>query len=130
MSLADVPFAQSLGAQMLECGEGRAKLRLAGRDDQKNGVGTVHGGVIMALLDIVMARAVRSLKDGGPVATVEMKTSFLEGAVAPLEASGACVRNGRNVLFAEGEIVGADGRVVARASATFVTRSGAPKAWD
>ncbi|MFN9185122.1 MAG: PaaI family thioesterase, partial [Betaproteobacteria bacterium] len=77
----DVPFMRELGARLLGAADGQAQVALELQPRHGNSWGVGHGGVVMALLDVAMARAGRSLieRDGrlgvGSV-TVEMKTSF------------------------------------------------------
>ncbi|HET7730663.1 MAG TPA: PaaI family thioesterase [Usitatibacter sp.] len=118
-----IPFASLLGIELLERGEGRAVLRLALREELMNSFGAAHGGVVMTLLDIAMATAARSLdpKAVGAI-TVEMKTSFLGAGKGVLIATGECLHLGRSVAFCEGKVHGADGKLAASASGTFMLR--------
>ncbi len=76
----------------------------------------------MAVLDVAMAVAARSLEpDGRGVVTIEMKTSFIqagppEGRVV---ATGVCVHRTTSLAFCEAEIRDDRDRIVARASGTF-----------
>jgi uncharacterized protein (TIGR00369 family) len=92
-----------------------------------NSWAVVHGGVLMTLLDFVMAMAGRSARPelaregaqaGGNV-TVEMKTTFIRPGKGALTVTASCVHAGRSLSFCEGEIVDDQGRAVARASGTF-----------
>ena len=84
-----------------------------------------HGGVLLSLLDVVMAMAGWSLDPGaeGGV-TVEMKTSFLQPAKAGsrLTASAHALHSSRSLAFCEGEIRDTDDRLIAKAMGTFKTR--------
>jgi uncharacterized protein (TIGR00369 family) len=88
-----------------------------------------HGGVVMALLDVAMARAGRSLveRDGrlgvGSV-TVEMKTSFFRPARGTVVAHGRVLHRSTTMTYCEAELVDAGGVLVAKALGTikFLTR--------
>jgi len=53
-------FAAHSGIELVEIAEGRAKARMPIRDCHRNGVGTVHGGAIFTLADLVFAAASNS----------------------------------------------------------------------
>jgi len=124
-----VPFLESLGARLLEMGDGRALATLVPRPEHMNSWGVVHGGVLMTLLDFVMSMAGRSMRtdlrggDGnaGGNLTVEMKTTFIRPGKETLFISGHCLQAGRTLNFCEGEIRDHTQQLVARASGTFKT---------
>lgn len=53
-------FAAHSGIELLEIVEGRAKAKMPIQDCHRNGVGTVHGGAIFTLADLVFAAASNS----------------------------------------------------------------------
>ena len=122
-----IPFIEALGVQLLEMADGRARATMMPRPEHMNSWAVVHGGVLMTLLDFVMAMAGRSARpelaregaSAGGNLTVEMKTTFLRPGKGALTVTAHCVHAGRSLSFCEGEIVDADGRPVARASGTF-----------
>lgn len=122
-----IPFIESLGVELLEMADGRARATMAPRPEHMNSWAVVHGGVLMTLLDFVMAMAGRSARpelsrDGataGGNLTVEMKTTFIRPGKGPLTVTASCVHAGRSLSFCEGEIVDDQGQPVARASGTF-----------
>ena len=76
-----IPFVELLGMELVSMGEGRAELRMPTRREHQNSFNVVHGGILMTVLDVVMAHAARSLNVDGEgrqqgVVTIEMKTSF------------------------------------------------------
>lgn len=122
-----IPFIESLGAQLLEMADGRARATMNPRPEHMNSWAVVHGGVLMTMLDFVMAMAGRSARSDltreGPGAggnlTVEMKTTFIRPARGELTVTAHCVHAGRSLSFCEGEITDAEQQLVARASGTF-----------
>lgn len=122
-----IPFIESLGVELLEMADGRARATMTPRPEHMNSWSVVHGGVLMTLLDFVMAMAGRSarpelVREGaraGGNLTVEMKTTFLRPGKGPLTVTATCVHAGRSLSFCEGEIVDDQGQPVARASGTF-----------
>ncbi len=120
-----VPFVDHLGALMIEEGNGTAMLILDLRPEHRNKHGAAHGGVVMTLLDIAMARAVRgqTRHQGDPdhgVVTIEMKSSFFKpGLGERLFAKGTSVHRTTSMCFAEAELHDETGVLVARSSGTF-----------
>lgn len=119
-----IPFIESLGAQLQEMKDGSAVATMIPRPEHMNSWAVVHGGVLMTLLDFVMAMAGRSARadldgEAGGNLTVEMKTSFIHPARGKLTIKAHCLHAGRSLSFCEGEIVDADQHIVARASGTF-----------
>ena len=122
-----IPFIQSMGTQLLEMAGGHAVATLAPRPEHMNSWSVVHGGVMMTLLDFVMAMAARSARPelaalpagAGGHLTVEMKTTFIRPGKGTLTITGQCVHAGRSLSFCEGEVVDTEGQILARASGTF-----------
>lgn len=116
------PFLHDLGVEFLEMEDGHARLSLDLTERHMNSWQITHGGVIMTMLDVVMAMAGRSLHaDLKGVVTVEMKTSFLQpGGVAGgrIEARGKAFHQSTTMCFCEGEVWNGD-RLVAKAMGTF-----------
>jgi uncharacterized protein (TIGR00369 family) len=119
-----IPFIESMGAELQEMADGRARATMVPRPQHLNSWSVVHGGVLMSLLDFVMAMASRSARAGGAGEagnnmTVEMKTTFIRPGRGVLTITGQCLHAGRSLSFCEGEVVDADGQTLARASGTF-----------
>jgi len=119
-----IPFVEHLGIGIEELGEGRARLSLALSPQLTNSLGTAHGGVIMTLLDVALCTAARTLHpDSAGVITIDMSTSFIGGGSgAKLVAEARVLKNGRSIIFAEGEALNEDGSLVAKAMGTVRAR--------
>lgn len=118
-----IPFATHLGIQLVENGGGRTVLMLEVRPELMNRFEVAHGGVVMTLLDVAMAIATHSLDpEADGVITVEMKTSFIGAATGTVTVEGRCLHLGKSVAFCEGRALGADGKLCATASGTFMVR--------
>lgn len=116
------PVAELLGwhLEAVDPDAGTITVRFDARREFTNPVGTVQGGILAAMLDDTMGPAlVATLPPGQFAPTLEMKISFLAPArVGPLWGHGRVVQGGRTNAFVEADLVDADDRVVARASAT------------
>ena len=118
-----VPFASHVGIEVVEAANGRAVLMLDVRPELMNSFEVAHGGAVMTLLDIAMALSARTLDpEALGVITVEMKTTFIGVARGKLTAEGRCLHAGNSVCFCEAKVHGAEGRLVASASGTFMLR--------
>lgn len=88
-----------------------------------NGLPTVHGGVVLTLLDHACGAALtcgsgRELGKAG--VTLSLGASFLRGARGgKLVGIGRCVKRGRSIAFCESHVEDEAGEVIARASASF-----------
>ena len=118
----DIPFLEDLGMELLEMGDGQARVALALKQRHMNTWRVAHGGVTMTMLDVAMALAGRSLDPNARGAvTVEMKTSFLQPAGKAggrLVASGKAFHRSKTMCFCEGELWNGE-RLVAKAMGTF-----------
>jgi uncharacterized protein (TIGR00369 family) len=89
-----------------------------------NPAGVVQGGFLAALADTAMSTAAVTFLEGrkATVANVEMKVSFTAPARigTTVTATAWVVRGGRRVSFLETEIHDGDGRLVLKASSTFL----------
>ena len=121
-SLNEIPFPNDLGVEFIYMGEGKAELSLVLLPRHMNSWQTAHGGVVMAMLDIVMSMAGRSLDPNARAGvTIEMKTSFFQPAGKAGEkllAKGHAVHRSATICFCNGELWNGE-RLVAQASGSF-----------
>ena len=115
-----IPFVAHLKILTETLGEGTAQLSLPVDAHLTNSLGTVHGGVIMSLLDVALCTAARTLHpESVGVITINMSTSFIGGGKgAKLLADARVLKDGRSMSFVEAEAKNDDGSIVAKAIAT------------
>lgn len=129
LDVSTIPFARELGFEIIRYGAGSSELRYTPRAEHGNSLGVVHGGALMALLDVTMAAAGLSSDPEQGAVTIEMKTSFMRAVrMVPgqsLVGRGRLLRRTRTMAFVEGSIFDADGELSAHATGTFkyVTRN-------
>jgi acyl-CoA thioesterase len=121
---AEIPFLHDLGVEFHGMADGRAEIALTLQPRHMNSWHVTHGGVVMTLLDVVMAHAARSVRDaadhGAPgIVTVEMKTSFMRPCVGKLMATGHLLHGTRSMAFCEGSVRDESGALCAHATGTF-----------
>jgi len=117
-----IPFLKLLGMQQDDTVPGRSLLRLPVlREEFCNLIPAAHGGVLMTLLDVAMARAATSLSSATShsVVTVEMSTRFIKPGRGALVAEGRILHAGKSLCSCEAHVRDADGDLVASAMGTF-----------
>ena len=116
------PFGKQLGVEVVEVGDGRARIRLPFRAELTTPAGKLHGGVIATLADSAMAMAVGYvLGVPGRHSTVKLEIKYKAPVTAGEIIAEAIVRQRKPTVFL-GEAVIRDGsnQVVAKATATFM----------
>jgi uncharacterized protein (TIGR00369 family) len=98
--------------------------RMTAAEHMANPVGVVQGGFLAAFADSAMATATITNLQGRKAftANTEMKISFLRGAQVGeiLTCTARVIGGGQRVTFTEAEVVDATGRLVAKASSTYL----------
>jgi uncharacterized protein (TIGR00369 family) len=122
--LDHVPFMRDLGARLVQAGDGEAVIALDLAERHNNSWGVAHGGVVMSLLDVAMARAGKSVveREGRDVVgsvTVEMKTSFFRPGRGTVIAKGRVLHRSTTMAYCEAELVDASGALIAKALGTI-----------
>jgi len=115
----DIPFIAHLGITLHHMDAGQSELHFDPRPEHLNSFGVAHGGTSMALLDVTMATAARSVVPDMGVVTVEMKTSFMQPASGPLVARGRLLHRTATMAFTEASVTDAQGRICSHATGTF-----------
>jgi uncharacterized protein (TIGR00369 family) len=121
---AKIPYIAHLKIATEDLGRGTARLWLPVEPHLTNSLGTVHGGVIMSLLDVALCTAARTLHPASlGVITIDMSTSFIGGGKGErLMAESRVLKDGRSMTFVEAEAKNADGSLVAKAIGTVRVR--------
>jgi len=118
-----IPFLDHLGVVPEFAENGKSRITLNMRPEHKNSFGVVHGGVIMTLLDFVMAAAARSAMDHplGAI-TIDMTISFLRPSVGKIAVEGTVLKSGKSINYCEAVVLNEAGEITAKSSVTFVLR--------
>ena len=122
--LARIPFVDHLGFELLRLDPGVSEIAIAVREELTNSLGVAHGGLLMTLMDIVMAHAARSpVEPGGEVlgtvVTIEMKASFMRPGTGRVVATGRRMHRTVSMAFCEASVLDARGHLVAHSTGTF-----------
>lgn len=113
-------FIDRLGIELLRAEAGTSELRLVLAPEHLNSWEVMHGGVTMALLDVALSTACRSVAPAGTgVVTIEMKTSFMQPGTGEMRALGRLLHRSTTMAYCEGEVRDSSGKLVAKAMGTF-----------
>ena len=112
-----IPFAKTMGVEIVEASRDRVVGKLLVRPDLCTTGGTLHGGAVMAFADSLGAiGAYLSLPEGARgTTTIESKTNFLGAAKAgtTVTAEATPVHSGKRTGVWQTKITGEDGKAVA-----------------
>ena len=109
---------------LISLGDGEATFEAFPSRKFYNPQQRTHGGYAAALLDSAMGCAIFSrLGRETNFGTIELKVNFVRGIFAEtgrLTCTGKVIHFGRRVQTAEARIIGADGKLYAHGSGTFM----------
>jgi uncharacterized protein (TIGR00369 family) len=123
------PFHSLIGVELVERGSGYARCRLPVVEKIRGGVaGSVHGGVLSALVDIVTLSAIASVVQPGEqmAGTAELNISYLRPAQGDaVIAEARVLKKGRTLAVVDVDLSGGDGRLVAKGRVSYALRPAA-----
>lgn len=110
-----------LGSRLDAVEVGEASVSLEIQDKHRNLMGTLHGGMISTLADTATGIAMGARLDEGMTwTTTSLNVTFLApGRTGRVIAHARVVKAGRRFGYAEADVVDAEDRLLARATATF-----------
>lgn len=119
--MSDLEFTDYLGFRTIGMRDGAFVIELDLEPRHMSRADRAHGGVLFSLLDTALGRAViEELPEGRGCATVELKINYFRPVQdGTVRCFGRCVQKTKSLAYAEGEVVNADGKMLARATATF-----------
>ena len=125
--LAPPPAAALLGMQLDEVDAGRTVFSILAEELHENPMGTMHGGIVAALVDTAMGCALSStLPADAGFTTLELKTNFVRAitqATGRVYAEGKVVHSGGRVATTEARVHDESGALYAHATSTcLITR--------
>lgn len=123
------PYHALIGVELVERGDGHARCRLPVTEKVRGGVaGSVHGGVISALVDIATLSAVSSIVQPGEqmAGTAELSVSYLRPALGEaVFADARVLKKGRTLAVIDVDITNPDGTLVAKGRVSYALRPAA-----
>jgi len=121
------PFHKVLGITVLERRPSYGKIVLLKDENTPSGIGgSVHGGVLAAMVDIVMLVAMfAEMRDGEqPAGTAELGITYLRQTHGKhIYAEAKVVKRGRQLSFVEIDITDDDDRLCAKGQVMYAFRA-------
>lgn len=120
--IANSPFHQWAGIDLVSVGGGEAEVTMDLLDHHLNPQGIAHGGIISAIADTSIGLALRSvLKPGFTHRTAQLNVHYLaKGESNRLIGKGRSLHLGQRMGYGEAEVLDGTGKLLARATATFI----------
>lgn len=120
--IADSPFHRWAGMELVRVGGGEAEVAVELEDHHFNPQRIVHGGIIAAVADTSIGLALRSiLSEGSTHRTAQLGVHFLaKGEGNRLVGRGRALHMGTRMGYGEAEVLDGGGKLLARATATFI----------
>jgi acyl-CoA thioesterase len=108
-----------LGLEIVELIEGKSIFCTKTTEKYSNMYGTVHGGTLASISDIVMGASCITL--GKKVVTIDMNTSYIKSVPSGsiLTATAEVISNGNTIMRAVGEILDENNQLLARSQASY-----------
>jgi uncharacterized protein (TIGR00369 family) len=115
-----MPFAATVGIELLEAAPERVTGRLAWALERCTAGGVMHGAAIMALADSLGgACAFLNLPEGARTSTIESKTNFFRGIRSgAAHASTHPLHVGRSTIVVQTDVTDDEGRLVSQVTQT------------
>jgi uncharacterized protein (TIGR00369 family) len=118
------PCVKALHLRVLDAEPGLVRMALPVTAEVCHGGGVLCGQAMMSAMDTAMVGAMVTF-DGGtfrPMTTVELHSNFLRPVPADageVTLTARVIKRGKTLAYGEIEIVGADGKLAAKASTTY-----------
>jgi len=118
--VAQMPFAQGLGLQLIAAGADEVTATMAWAPERCTTGGLLHGGALMAMADSIGAVcAFLNLPPGARTSTIESKTNFFRGIKdGAVHATTHPLHVGRTIIVVQTDLVDDRGRRVAQITQT------------
>lgn len=125
----ELPLHRAMGLTLDSLGAGFARVGMRTSEFTLGGVaGSVHGGLLAALVDIAMLRAVMTLLQPNerPAGTADLNITYLRPALgARITADATVIRKGRHLAVTEVSIFDAEGNLCAKGRTLYALRPAA-----
>ncbi len=116
------PFAELMDMRVSDPDDGSSKVVMPINPGHLQQAGRVQGGIVVALADYAMFRAIKPLlKDGEGTTTIEIKINFLAAAEkGELTATAKIISPGHRLMVGEMEVKDQDGNLIAQGLGTYM----------
>ncbi|WP_234750410.1 PaaI family thioesterase [Arthrobacter ramosus] len=123
-SVPPPPMAVAMAMTVTAVEPGRVTFRCDPEEVHYNPLGVIHGGLVCTLLDTAIGCAAHTtLPAGVSYTSIEISVSYLRPVLpelGPLTAVGTVRKSGRRVVFAAGDVLDKNGKLVATATSSLL----------
>lgn len=123
----EFPLHRFLGLTVAEQRDGYARLDLRTGPNNLGGIGgSVHGGVLAALVDVAITQALFAVPDPAdkPAGTADLNITYLRPAIGDhIFAEANVIKKGRQLAVVEVSIIDDQDRLCARGRALYAFRA-------
>jgi uncharacterized protein (TIGR00369 family) len=119
-----MPFGRHLGMELVDAGEGRARLVMHYQDENSTAAKALHGGAISALIDTTGAMAAWTTAEIATPkyfgSTVGINVNYLSGAIGEdVFAEGTVLKRGKEIVYTDVRVTNGAGKLLAQGSVTY-----------
>lgn len=122
----EFPLHKFMGLSQVESRPGYARVRMKTGPNTMGGVGgSVHGGLLAALADVVMLRAVSTVfrPDDQPAGTADLNITFLRPALGKyVDAEATVLKKGKQLAVIEVNVLDQQEQLCAKARVLYAFR--------
>ncbi|HMF44392.1 MAG TPA: PaaI family thioesterase [Polyangia bacterium] len=123
----DAPFVRHMGMRITDIAVGRATFEMTAAPFRLQPFNVIHGGNIATLIDSATFWAcfLSMGSDDDGLTSIDLKLNYLAPArVEALRCTGNLIKEGKRLSYAEAEVRGEDGRLVAHGTSTLMRLPG------
>ena len=114
-------FAKHLDMRVADPDDGSSTVTMPINPNHLQHAGRVQGGIVAALADYALFRAVKPLLKPGESTTIEIKINFLAPAeTGELTATAKIISPGRRVMVGEMEVKDQNGKLIPKGLGTYL----------
>ncbi len=119
-----MPFTRHLGIELVEAGEGYAKLRLRFQKENTTAADALHGGAIVSLIDTTGAMAAWTTAQIGTAryfgSTVAVSANYLSAVIGEdCFAEGRVLKRGKEIIYTDVRVTNDAGKLLAQGNVIY-----------
>ncbi len=119
-----MPFTRHLGIELMEAGEGYAKLRLRFQKENTTAADALHGGAIASLIDTTGAMAAWTTAQIATAryfgSTVAVSANYLSAVIGEdCFAEGRVLKRGKEIIYTDVRVTNDAGKLLAQGNVIY-----------
>ena len=122
--IESMPFAKHLAMELVDAGDGWARLKMRYQDENSTAMKALHGGAISSLIDTTGAMAAWTTAEIATPkyfgSTVGINVNYLSGAIGEdIIAEGRILKRGKDIIYTDVRVTNEQGKLLAQGSVTY-----------